>query len=140
MKHLFTGMAAIALACMAMVAEAQPKQRSEKRGVAEEQFTYAEEIDALAPGVCWTYNWGTAPNNLIKELFGTGEGKKMEYLPMAWNRNANIASIKNIIMNTPTVSICWDITNLTWPTSRTSHRNRPPMRGQILKPLPTSIA
>ena len=54
MKHLFTGMAAIALACMAMVAEAQPKQRSEKRGVAEEQFTYAEEIDALAPGVCWT--------------------------------------------------------------------------------------
>ena len=107
MKHLFTCMAAIALACMAMVAEAQPKQRSEKRGVAEEQFTYAEEIDALAPGVCWTYNWGTAPNNLI--------------------------------MNTPTVSICWDITNLTWPTSRTSHRNRPPMRGQILKPLPTSI-
>ena len=51
MKHLFTGMAAIALACMAMVAEAQPKQRSEKRGVAEEQFTYAEEIEALAPGV-----------------------------------------------------------------------------------------
>lgn len=49
MKHLFTCMAAIALACMAMVAEAQPKQRSEKRGVAEEQFTYAEEIDALAP-------------------------------------------------------------------------------------------
>ena len=48
MKHLFTGMAAIALACMAMVAEAQPKQRSEKRGVAEEQFTYAEEIEALA--------------------------------------------------------------------------------------------
>ena len=94
MKHLFTGMAAIALACMAMVAEAQPKQRSEKRGVAEEQFTYAEEIEALAPGVCWTYNWGTAPNNLIKDLFGTGEGKKMEYLPMAWNRNANIASIK----------------------------------------------
>lgn len=94
MKHLFTGMAAIALACMAMVAEAQPKQRSEKRGVAEEQFTYAEEIDALAPGVCWTYNWGTAPNKLIKDLFGTGEGKKMEYLPMAWNRNANIASIK----------------------------------------------
>ena len=81
MKHLFTGMAAIALACMAMVAEAQPKQRSEKRGVAEEQFTYAEEIDALAPGVCWTYNWGTAPNKLIKDLFGTGEGKKMEYLP-----------------------------------------------------------
>ena len=81
MKHLFTGMTAIALACMAMVAEAQPKQRSEKRGVAEEQFTYAEEIDALAPGVCWTYNWGTAPNKLIKDSSERAKARKWSICP-----------------------------------------------------------
>lgn len=100
-RHIFVGMASLALACMATVAMAQPKQRSEKRGVAEEQFTYAEEIQALSPGVCWTYNWGTAPNANVKSLLGTGEGKEMEYIPMAWNTGANLESIRKYYTEHP---------------------------------------
>lgn len=100
-RNLLVGIATIALTCMASAADAQPKQRSEKRGVAEEQFAYPEEIKALSPGICWTYNWGTAPNAKIKDLLGTGEGKEMEYLPMAWNTGANIESIKQYYRDHP---------------------------------------
>ena len=100
-RHLLTGMAAIALACTATVIQAQPKQRSEKRGVAEEQFAYTEEIQSLSPGICWTYNWGTGPNARLSSLFGTGEGKEMEYIPMAWNTGANVDALKKYYTEHP---------------------------------------
>ena len=59
-KNLLVEIATFTLAFTAVTVDAQPKQRSEKRGVAEEQFGYAEEIKALSPGICWTYNWGVA--------------------------------------------------------------------------------
>ena len=46
-KNLLVEIATFTLAFTAVTVDAQPKQRSEKRGVAEEQFGYAEEIKAL---------------------------------------------------------------------------------------------
>lgn len=91
-RNLLVALIFVALGFLSLSVEAQPKQRSEKRGVAEEQFAYPAEIHALSPGVCWTYNWGTGPNNNLKEYLGPG--KEMEFIPMAWNIGSSKDAIR----------------------------------------------
>ena len=100
-KNLLVVIATFTLAFTAVTVDAQPKQRSEKRGVAEEQFGYAEEIKALSPGICWTYNWGVAPSANVKSLLGSEEGKEMEYIPMAWDTGADVEKLKQYYRDHP---------------------------------------
>ena len=66
-------------------------ERSDKRGVSENDMTRIADIQAFAPGVSWYYNWGTAP--IGDDQVGTadagltdyvGSDKEMQFVPMVW--------------------------------------------------------
>lgn len=60
---------------------AQPA-RSEKRGVGENSFTAIEELQGIAPGVTWYYNWGIDYSSVFSPV--VGKDKPIEYVPMIW--------------------------------------------------------
>lgn len=70
---------ALALAGTIFGAEA----KSFKRGVSENQFQYKAQMEALADGVSWYYNWGMTPSAYLANT------DYMEYVPMCWNDNYN---------------------------------------------------
>ncbi len=73
--------------------------KSYKRGVSENSFNHVEEIDALAPGVTWTYNWGPNPSkNVAHKLRPGGD---MEFVPMIWNGNFNESAIRDSLEKYP---------------------------------------
>jgi len=53
--------------------------RSWKRGVSANSLTNAQ-VEALAPGVSWVYNWGASPGSIYVE-------DEMEFIPMCWGAN-----------------------------------------------------
>jgi len=64
------------------------ENRSWKRGVSANSLT-SEQVQLLAPGVSWIYNWGTTPGNI--QLNG-----EMEFLPMIWGNNqSTLDSVKS---------------------------------------------
>ena len=71
-----------AVTAVSMVA--QPA-RSFKRGVGENAFTTVEELEVLAPGVTWYYNWGVDYSSAFSSVVGAG--KAIEYCPMFWGTN-----------------------------------------------------
>ena len=77
---------------------AQP-QKSYKRGVGESNFNHVEEIEALAPGVTWTYNWGPNPSRYVAHLLHPGG--EMEFVPMVWNGNFNVTAIRDSLDKYP---------------------------------------
>ncbi len=77
---------------------AQP-QKSYKRGVGENNFNHVEEITALAPGITWTYNWGTNPSKYVAHMLRPGG--EMEFIPMVWNGNFSEAAIRDSLDKYP---------------------------------------
>ncbi len=71
--------------------------KSFKRGVSENQFQYKAQLEALAPGVTWYYNWGNTTGRYIaNETY-------MEYIPMCWNGNYSADNIRNYVTGHPEV-------------------------------------
>lgn len=69
--------------------------KSYKRGVSENEFQFNAQINALAPGVSWYYNWGnTAPANLASNT-------SLEYVPMTWNGAYNAEKIREYVKEHP---------------------------------------
>ena len=77
---------------------AQP-QKSYKRGVGENNFNHVEEIGALAPGVTWTYNWGTNPSRQVAHMLHPGGD--MEFVPMVWNGNFSETALRDSLEKYP---------------------------------------
>ncbi|MDE6487305.1 MAG: hypothetical protein K2L76_07385 [Muribaculaceae bacterium] len=71
--------------------------KSAKRGVSENQFQFKAQMEALAPGVSWYYNWGnTAGRYLAAETY-------MEFVPMCWNGSYNAENIRTFVKDHPEV-------------------------------------
>lgn len=68
---------------------------SEKRGLSENEFNDPGQIEVLAPGVNWYYNWGNAENK------GVDGQDMMEYVPMCWNGSYNANTIRDYCKNHP---------------------------------------
>jgi hypothetical protein len=58
--------------------EVSGQLRSERRGISANNLT-SEQVQVLAPGVSWVYNWDPSPGNVAV-------GDEMEFLPMVWGR------------------------------------------------------
>ena len=71
--------------------------QSIKRGVSENQFQFKAQMEAIAPGACWYYNWGAAPGRYL------ANETCMEFVPMCWNGNYNATSIRNYVKEHPEV-------------------------------------
>lgn len=76
-------------------------ERSPKRGVSQNGFTYAEEITALTPGVCWYYNWAGVPSEIDMPV--VGPGTDMEFCPMAWGSTFNEEELRSYLTEHPGV-------------------------------------
>lgn len=91
--------------CVSMLVAAFMSQadaeRSYKRGVSQNNFTYPEEVTALTPGVCWHYNWGITPNNTVADV--EGPGTDMEFVPMIWGGNFNEEGLRTYLTEHPGV-------------------------------------
>ena len=71
-----------------------PAAKSAKRGVAYDLAAQAD-LQALAPGVSWWYNWGARPASGLGSSAASQSG--MDYLPMLWNANFDATSVENYI-------------------------------------------
>jgi len=74
--------------------------KSAKRGVAYDFATLAD-LQAVASGVSWWYNWGNRPNgglpaNVASQL-------AMDYIPMLWNANYDAASVVAYVKANPNI-------------------------------------
>lgn len=67
--------------------------RSPKRGVAQNSWGMPDtDIPNLAPGMSWTYNWGSnIPSAALSKLFADNG---VEFCPMAWSANYNEAGLR----------------------------------------------
>ena len=73
-------LAGVVLTCMA---SAPALGKSAKRGVGENQFSLAVELDAVKPGVSWYYNWANTPSAGVSGQVEAYEG--IDFVPMCWN-------------------------------------------------------
>jgi hypothetical protein len=85
----------ILLASFSLSSQAQT--RSFKRGVGYNNLS-RQDVEALAPGLSWGYNWGHtgSGNDAAFAEFG------VEYVPMAWN-GVNKNTIRNYLQNHPEI-------------------------------------
>lgn len=83
------------LALSILLAAGSVTARSTKRGVSENNFQFNAQVDALAPGVSWYYNWGNTPGNAVIN------NESMEYVPMCWNGNFNSEKIRQYVKEHP---------------------------------------
>lgn len=89
---------AISTFALAMAASAVAEP-SFKRGLGEGNFTTAEELDQVIPGVSWYYNWANTPTYGLKGA--VAEYQDIEYIPMAWNNNWSEDNIRNTVASHP---------------------------------------
>jgi len=71
---------------------------SEKRGISENQFTYACQMKALTPRCKWYYNWGQTPTKGFEDQ--VADFTELEFVPMAWN-GFNEATIRDYVKSHP---------------------------------------
>lgn len=90
LKFLFVG-------CIVAMTSQGADAGSFKRGVSENQFQYKAQMEALAPGVSWYYNWGNTPSTYL------ANEESLEYIPMCWNGNYNANRIKEYCASHPEV-------------------------------------
>ena len=83
--------ASVSFLCCLSNAEA----KSPKRGVSENNFQYKAQMEALAPGVSWCYNWGNQLGRYIADQ------TYMHYAPMCWSGSYNAANIRNWVAEHP---------------------------------------
>jgi hypothetical protein len=84
------------------------QQKSDKRGISENNFTYEAEVNALAKGVSWYYNWGQTPSANVRNV--VGPDKDVEFVPMIWNASldadgnlTNVSALVNYLEKNPGV-------------------------------------
>ena len=75
-----------------------PAARSAKRGVAYDFATLAD-LQAVAAGVSWWYDWGTRPNAALPS--NTASQVAMDFIPMLWNASYDPASMEAYIKANP---------------------------------------
>lgn len=80
-------------------AKATP-HRGNKRGIGENAFSSQAQLESLAPGVSWYYNWGATPSSSVASI--CGPDKEVEFVPMAWNASG-ISAVKNYVSQHPGV-------------------------------------
>jgi hypothetical protein len=68
--------------------------KSPKRGVAYD-FAALADLQALATGVSWWYNWATRPNSGLPS--NAASQVAMDYLPMLWNASYDAPSVEAYI-------------------------------------------
>ena len=71
-----------------------PATKSAKRGVAYDFATMAD-LQAVAPGVSWWYDWGAKPDDALPANAATQAG--MDFVPMLWNANYNATQVEDYI-------------------------------------------
>lgn len=71
--------------------------KSYKRGVSENRFQYWAQMEAIAPGVTWYYNW----SNTAGAYFNGQEF--LEFVPMCWSGNYSADNIRSYCQNNPGV-------------------------------------
>lgn len=74
--------------------------KSLKRGIAYNLVSDAD-LTALAPGVSWWYDWGTAPSSALSDT--SPARSTMDFLPMLWNGNFNLADIESKLRASPQI-------------------------------------
>ena len=70
---------------------------AQKRGVSENQFQYKAQMEALADGVFWFYNWGCTVGRYLEDVPG------IEFVPMCWNGNYNADAIREYCASHPEI-------------------------------------
>ena len=69
--------------------------KSYKRGVAESNFTFIAQMQAIEPGVSWFYNWGPGLNGNLADQ------QVLEFIPMCWNGGWNEGRIRDYVKAHP---------------------------------------
>lgn len=86
----------VVVAIAATTNPSQAQTRSYKRGLAY-NLTSEKDIEVLAPGVSWFYNWGQKPEADKAAL----DANRLDFLPMAWNDQFSKADIRNYLAVNP---------------------------------------
>ncbi len=73
--------------------------KSAKRGVSF-TFQQVDDMTLLAPGISWSYNWGSAQNETF-DAYRSDYG--LDYCPMAWN-GVNESAIREYVERNPDCS------------------------------------
>ena len=74
--------------------------KSAKRGIAYDLID-AADFAALAPGVSWWYDWGSAPHGgTVSDL---RQRYAMDFVPMLWNGNFDAAATTNFLRANPNI-------------------------------------
>lgn len=71
--------------------------KSPKRGLSENQFQFKAQLEAVAPGVSWYYNWGPSVGRYL------ANETQMEFVPMCWNDNYDADAIRTYVADHPEV-------------------------------------
>lgn len=71
--------------------------KSPKRGVSENEFRFKAQMEAIAPGVSWYYNWGPSVGRYLRDETA------MEFVPMCWNGNYDAEGIRSYVKEHPEV-------------------------------------
>lgn len=90
---------AAVLTASALALATQAEAKSPKRGVGENSFSLAVEMDVLKPGVSWYYNWAATPSKGFESQVEQYEG--IEFVPMCWNDNYDPDKIREYVKNHP---------------------------------------
>lgn len=85
----------ILLSAMLLGGSLAAEAKSAKRGLSENQFQYKAQMEALAPGSSWYYNWGNTPGRYL-----AGE-TYMAFAPMCWNASYSADNIRNYVKEHP---------------------------------------
>ncbi len=67
------------------------QRRSPKRGVSY-NFRLEEDVQLLAPGITWSYNWG--PDIAAPQIVSALDNADIAFYPMAWNGSFDSARIR----------------------------------------------
>ena len=71
-----------------------PAAKSAKRGIAYDFATLAD-LQAVAAGASWWYDWGTQPDAALPSDAATQAG--MDFIPMLWNASYDAAAVEAYI-------------------------------------------
>lgn len=84
----------LCIAAVALLTGGPADARSYKRGVSENMFQYIPQMEVLAPGVSWYYNWATTEGRNVESQ------EFMEFVPMCWN-GVNAEAIRTYVKAHP---------------------------------------
>ncbi len=85
------GLSALTAAAMSLTAGA----KSDKRGVSESAFQVKAQMEAIAPGVSWFYNWGPSIGGKVADQ------DFLEFVPMCWNGSFDADKIRKYVAEHP---------------------------------------